>query len=72
VIRWFFIVSLLQIVAFWKILGRMGLPPWLSILASAPLLNLVVLYWIAVTPWPRESGWNTPRAGGDGSGDAKF
>ena len=28
-VRWFAILSLLQIVAFWKILGRMGFPPWL-------------------------------------------
>jgi hypothetical protein len=60
------IVSLLQIVAFWKILGRMGFPPWLSILASIPLVNLVLLYYLAMTPWPVEG---RPGAGGP---DAKF
>ena len=69
-IRWFAILSLLQLVAFWKILGRMGFPPWLAIMASIPVINLVLLYYVALTPWPRDV---TP-AGPDrtGEGDAKF
>jgi len=39
VIRWIVILSLLQLVAFWKILGRMGFPPWLAIMASVPLVT---------------------------------
>jgi len=35
-IRWFAILSLLQVVAFWKILPRMGFPAWLAIMASIP------------------------------------
>lgn len=67
------IVSLLQLVAFWKILGRMGYPPWLAILASVPVLNLVLLYYVALTPWPREARWNGPGGGAPaGQGDAKF
>ncbi len=62
-IRWVFIVSLLQVVAFWKILGRMGFPPWLAILASIPLVNLVLLYYLALSPWPSD---------GRGGTDAKF
>ena len=60
VIRWIVILSLLQVVPFWRIFQRMGFPPWLAILASLPLLNLIVLYSAAVTPWPRESAWKTP------------
>jgi hypothetical protein len=33
-IRWVLILSLLQLVAFWKILGRMGYPPWFAIMAT--------------------------------------
>ena len=55
-IRWVFIVSLLQVVAFWKILGRMGFPPWLAILASIPVVNLVLLDYVALSPWPRDGG----------------
>lgn len=53
-IRWFAILSLLQLVAFWKIFARMGFPPWLAILASLPGVNLIVLYYVALTPWPEE------------------
>ena len=68
-IRWFAILSLLQIVAFWKILGRMGFPPWLAIMASIPIVNLVILYYVALNPWP---GASRPSAPADGQGDAKF
>ncbi len=63
-IRWIAILSLLQLVAFWKILGRMGYPPWLAIMASIPLVNLIVLYYVALTPWPCERSVSPPRDGG--------
>jgi len=69
-IRWVAILSLLQLVAFWKILGRMGFPPWLAIMASIPVINLVLLYYIALSPWPRDAGPGGP--GPAGEGDAKF
>jgi hypothetical protein len=72
-IRAFFILSLLQLVAFWKILGRMGFPPWLAIMASIPLVNLILFYYLALSPWPRESRWiGAGRGPTDGQGDAKF
>ncbi|HVN42392.1 MAG TPA: hypothetical protein VMT50_06370 [Steroidobacteraceae bacterium] len=71
-IRWFAILSLLQIVAFWKILGRMGFPPWLAIMASLPLVNLIVLYYVALSPWPREIGPGSAAGGAQGPGDANF
>jgi hypothetical protein len=63
VIRWIVILSLLQVVPFWRIFGRMGLPPWLAIMASLPLVNLIVLYFVALTPWPRETAWKQPLSG---------
>jgi hypothetical protein len=73
-IRWVLILSLLQLVAFWKILGRMGYPPWLAIMASVPVVNLILFYYVALSPWPREGrGKDDVRAGtGGGPGDAKF
>ena len=76
-IRWFLILSLLQLVAFWKILGRMGFPPWLAIMASIPVVNLILLYYVALTPWPRETDWLLKPPGGDAGGrggpdDANF
>jgi len=73
VIRWIVILSLLQLVPFWRIFRRMGLPPWLAIMAAVPLVNLIVLYYAAMSPWPAESAW--PRAklpGRDDGPDAKF
>ena len=72
-IRAFLILSLLQLVAFWKILPRMGFPPWLAIMASIPLVNLVLFYYLALSPWPREGRWLGPGNGSaDGQGNAKF
>jgi hypothetical protein len=66
VIRWVVILCMLQAVAFWKILPRMGFPPWLAILASVPLLNLVLFYYLAISPWPNDPRILPP--GPDGSG----
>jgi uncharacterized membrane protein len=72
-IRAFFILSLLQLVAFWKILPRMGFPAWLAIMASIPLVNLILFYYLALSPWPREGRWiSVENLPGDGQGDAKF
>jgi hypothetical protein len=60
VIRWIAILTLLQVVPFWRIFGRMGFPPWLAIMASLPLVNLIVLYYVALTPWPKEKSWHAP------------
>jgi hypothetical protein len=70
VISWIAILSLLQLVAFWRILGRMGFPPWLAIIASLPLVNLIVLYYVAMSPWPREQQWKALRD--EGGPDARF
>jgi hypothetical protein len=69
VIRWFAILALLQVVAFWKILGRMGFPPWLAIMASIPIVNLILLYYVALTPWPIDPHTPPPVSGGP---DARF
>jgi len=72
-IRAFLILSLLQLVAFWKILPRMGFPAWLAIMASIPLVNLILFYYLALSPWPREGRWIGPGGSpGDGQGDARF
>lgn len=65
VIRWIVILSLLQLVPFWRIFRRMGLPPWLAIMASVPLVNLIVLYYVALTPWPSERQLPRPTDGND-------
>lgn len=71
-IRLVVILSLLQVVAFWKIFGRMGFPSWLAIMASIPLLNLLPLYFAAFSPWPSEGSSGGSKSDGTGPGDAKF
>ena len=71
-IRWIVILSLLQLVPFWRIFRRMGLPPWLAIMASVPLVNLIGLYYAAMSPWPAESRWQALKGGRDDGPDAKF
>ena len=71
-IRWFAILSLLQLVAFWKILGRMGFPAWLAIMAAIPVVNLVLFFYVALSPWPREAGWSKAPRTGSGPGDVNF
>lgn len=71
-IRWVVILSLLQVVPFWRIFARMGLPPWLAIMASVPIVNLIVLYYAAMIPWPAEASWRGAAQEGDNGPDARF
>jgi len=50
------IVLYLFVVVFpiWKILDRMGFPGWLSLLSLVPILNLVMLWVLALREWPVE------------------
>ena len=36
-----------------NICRRLGLPAWLGVLAVLPLANLLLLWYVALTPWPR-------------------
>ena len=38
-----------------RILGRVGLSPVWSVVALFPLLNLIGLWILAFTPWPRDT-----------------
>jgi hypothetical protein len=38
-----------------RIFKRVGLSPWLSILAIVPFVNLFGLWLFAFTPWPSDS-----------------
>lgn len=35
-----------------RICRRVGLPPLLGLLAIVPLVNVALLWFVAVTPWP--------------------
>lgn len=50
------IVGLLIVLPFWKIFDRAGFPPWLSILMIVPVLNIIMIYFVAFAEWPAMPG----------------
>ena len=50
----FSIGAAIVIVPFWKIYSKAGFSKWLSLLMIVPLINLIVLYVVAFSPWPRQ------------------
>jgi hypothetical protein len=36
-----------------RICSRLGFSPWLGILAVVPIANVFLLWFVAVTPWPK-------------------
>ena len=36
------------------ILDRVGLSPWMAVLAVVPLANFLLLWYVALMPWPAE------------------
>lgn len=49
---YYLLISILVVVPFWKIFGRVGYPPAFSILMVVPLVNLGFLYYLAFSSWP--------------------
>ena len=47
------IFAALIIVPFWSIFRKAGDTPWLSVLMTAPLVNFVMLYFLAFSNWPK-------------------
>lgn len=45
---------------FWKICYKARFSRWLSILMIIPLVNLVILYYIAFAEWPSQKHAATP------------
>ncbi len=48
--------GLIIVIPFWKIFDRVGLPSWLAVLMIVPVLNLVLMYYLAFTEWPAVPG----------------
>ena len=52
--HWLFMLAWLAIILppFWNIFRKAGFSGWLSLLVFVPLVNIVVLYFIAFSEWP--------------------
>lgn len=47
------VVSVLFVVfPFWKICSKAGFPAWISLLILIPVLNVVLLFFLALADWP--------------------
>jgi hypothetical protein len=42
---------IIVVIPFWKIFTKAGKSGWLSILMLVPLINLVILYYLAFSKW---------------------
>jgi len=47
-----FVVIVCLLIPYWKIFGKAGFPPALSLLMLVPLVNIGLLYFFAFSPWP--------------------
>jgi len=46
------IFAVLLVLPFWKLWGRTGHSPWISLLMLIPMVNVIVLYVLAFKAWP--------------------
>jgi len=49
------ILGFVVLAPFWQIFKKAGFSPWLSLLTMIPLINLLVLYYVAFARWPEKS-----------------
>jgi hypothetical protein len=44
----------LWVIPLWRIVGKAGYPPFISLLAIFPAIGLILLWWLAFAHWPIE------------------
>ena len=52
----FLVLAGVTIWAWWRIFGRVGWSPWLSLLTWLPIINIIVLVAFALARWPIDRG----------------
>jgi type VI protein secretion system component VasK len=59
---WVACMILIVLIPYWKIFGKAGFSPALSLLMVIPLVNIAMLYYLAFSDWPshRRSPQQTP------------
>lgn len=53
------VMAAVIIVPFWFIFSKAGYSKWLSLLMVIPLVNVLLLYFLAFTTWPGPGNSNT-------------
>ncbi|OEY68501.1 hypothetical protein [Rheinheimera salexigens] len=46
------VMAALVILPFWFIFSKAGYSKWLSLLMVVPIINVILLYFLAFTKWP--------------------
>lgn len=49
---WMVLIAIVVVVPVWRICRRTGYPGWLGLLMLIPIVNLLLLYFIAFADWP--------------------
>ncbi|KMQ76216.1 hypothetical protein Msub_12426 [Marinobacter subterrani] len=49
---WMLVIAIILVIPAWRICQRAGFPGWMGLLILIPLVNLVLLYFIAFADWP--------------------
>ncbi len=62
----FLVMAILPIIAYWKIIAKTGNAGPIALLLLIPIVNLIVLYWVALGDWPalRQAGGAYPQPEG--------
>lgn len=47
-----FLMVLFTVFPFWLICSKTGFPGWISLAILIPILNIVLLYFLALAEWP--------------------
>jgi len=50
----YLIIVALMILPFWFIFSKAGYSKWLSLLMAIPIVNMVMLYFLAFSTWPNQ------------------
>jgi hypothetical protein len=53
---WVLIVGLIIVLPFWKIFTKAGFPGPLAILVIIPLVNILMIFFLAFAEWPALKG----------------
>lgn len=57
------VVAFLAVWPVWRILSKAGYPGWLGISLFIPLVNFVILFYLAFTEWPIERELKASKTG---------
>ena len=56
---WMLVMTAAVILPFWFIFPKAGYSKWLSLLMVVPLVNVILLYFLAFAKWPSPGNSNT-------------